>query len=139
VRKRFEIVYVKKKRQKKQCYWPPSRSIIWEQQQCCRIPSTQTDCEQQKQCCWPPLHGSAAGVQEAEISDGKGNELEPAGIASDEHRSVDGAEQVAGHSSADSSSDWDSVKCPVCSVTFTTQEVGTPDACDHTFCAACLQ
>jgi PHD and RING finger domain-containing protein 1 len=39
----------------------------------------------------------------------------------------------------DNNSDGDSVKCPVCSVTFTTQEVATPDTCDHTFCAACLQ
>jgi hypothetical protein len=39
----------------------------------------------------------------------------------------------------DHSSDEGSVKCPVCSVTFTTQEVGTPDNFHHTFCVACLQ
>jgi hypothetical protein len=33
----------------------------------------------------------------------------------------------------------DSVNCPVCLDTFTTQKVGTPDTCNHTFCAACLQ
>jgi hypothetical protein len=39
----------------------------------------------------------------------------------------------------DNSSDGDSVKCPVCLVTFTTQEVATADIFKHTFCAACLQ
>jgi hypothetical protein len=39
----------------------------------------------------------------------------------------------------DNSGDGDSVNCPVCLVTFTTQGVGTPDTCDHTFYAACLQ
>jgi hypothetical protein len=69
-----------------------------------------------------PLEQSATRVQKVEIGDGRGNELEPAGHTDDEHRS-----------------DGDSVKCPVCSVTLTTQEVATPDTCDHTFCAACLQ
>jgi hypothetical protein len=67
-----------------------------------------------------PLEGSVAGEQEVEISDGRGDELEPAGHADDEHGSVDVSEHVAGHSSVDS--DGDSVKCPVCSVTFTTQD-----------------
>jgi hypothetical protein len=86
-----------------------------------------------------PLRGSAAGVQKVEISGGRGNELGPAGHADDEHGNGDEGEQVSGYSSVGSYSDGDSVKCPVCSVTFTTQEVGTPDTCDHTFCAACLQ
>jgi PHD and RING finger domain-containing protein 1 len=103
----------------------------------------------------------AAGQQRAEITDGRGYELESEGNANDEHRSVDGGEQVAEHSSVDNSSvgarsddggeqvaehssvdnrsDGDSVNYPVCSVTFTAQEVATPDTCDHTFCAACLQ
>jgi hypothetical protein len=107
------------------------------------------------------LSGSAAGLKRAEITDGRGYESEPEGHASDEHRCVDGGEevteqssvdnnsdvdrsfddceQVTEHSSVENNSDGDSVKCPICSVTFTTQEVATPDTCDHTFCAACLQ
>jgi hypothetical protein len=50
-----------------------------------------------------------------------------------------GDEEAAGHASANKSSEGDPVKCPVCSATITTQEVGTPDTCDHTFCAACIQ
>jgi hypothetical protein len=129
-----------------------------------------------------PLRGSAAGEQTAEITNGRGHQLEPAGHADDEHRSVDECEQVAEHStvdnsvdgsssvdedehvaehsavnnssdgarcadgdqvaehsSVDNSNDGDSVRCPVCSIPFTTQDVATPDTCDHTFCAACLQ
>ncbi|KDR23360.1 hypothetical protein L798_05321, partial [Zootermopsis nevadensis] len=37
------------------------------------------------------------------------------------------------------SSDGQSEKCPICLRNFTTQEVGTPEACDHSFCADCLQ
>jgi hypothetical protein len=33
----------------------------------------------------------------------------------------------------------DSLMCPVCLNNFTTQEVGRPDTCDHTFCALCLK
>jgi PHD and RING finger domain-containing protein 1 len=40
---------------------------------------------------------------------------------------------------ADSSSDEDSEKCPICLDTFSTQEVGIPDTCNCTFCAYCLQ
>jgi hypothetical protein len=108
-----------------------------------------------------PVPGSASGEQTAEITDGRRYQLEPAGHANDEHRiideceqsaehlsvdnSTDGArsanecEQVAEHSSVNNSNDGDSVRCPVCSVPFTTQDVATPDTCDHTFCAACLQ
>jgi PHD and RING finger domain-containing protein 1 len=86
-----------------------------------------------------PPHRLAAGVQKVEISDGRGHKLEQAGHADDEHGSVDVGEQVTGHLCVDNSRDGDSVKCPVCSVTFTAQEVGTPVTCDHTFCAACFQ
>jgi hypothetical protein len=86
-----------------------------------------------------PLEGSAAGEHKVEISDGRGNESEPAGHADDEPGIVDEGEQVTGHSSVDSSSDGDSVNCPDCLDTFTTQEVATPDVCNHTFCASCLQ
>ncbi|XP_069696612.1 serine/arginine repetitive matrix protein 2 isoform X2 [Periplaneta americana] len=37
------------------------------------------------------------------------------------------------------SSDGQSEKCPICLRNFTTQEVGTPEACDHSFCVDCLQ
>jgi hypothetical protein len=84
-----------------------------------------------------PPHRLVAGVQNIEISDGRGHKLERAGHADDEYGRVDEGEQV--HSSVDNSSDGDSVKCPVCSVTFTAQEVGTPDTHDQTFCTACLQ
>jgi hypothetical protein len=30
-------------------------------------------------------------------------------------------------------------KCPICLNTFTTQEVGIPNSCIHTFCCTCLQ
>jgi hypothetical protein len=33
----------------------------------------------------------------------------------------------------------DSLMCPVCLNNFTTQEVGTSDTCDHTFCVLCLK
>jgi hypothetical protein len=86
-----------------------------------------------------PLRRSAAGEQTTDITDGRGHQLEPAGHADDGRRSVDEDEQVAGHSSQDNSNGGDSERCPVCSVPFTTQEVATPDTCDHTFCATCLQ
>jgi hypothetical protein len=37
------------------------------------------------------------------------------------------------------SSDGQSEKCPICLLTFTMQEIGTPEACDHSFCVDCLQ
>jgi hypothetical protein len=86
-----------------------------------------------------PLRESSAGEQTTEITDGWGHELEPAGHADDELRSVDQDEQVARHSSQDHSNVGDSVTCPVCLVLFTTQDVTTPDTYDHTFYAACLQ
>jgi hypothetical protein len=82
----------------------------------------------------PPLI-SAVGLPKFEIV----KELEPAGHADDEHDSVDEGEQVAGHSSVDNSSNEDSVICTVCFDTFTTQLVGTPNVCNHTFCAECLK
>jgi PHD and RING finger domain-containing protein 1 len=30
-------------------------------------------------------------------------------------------------------------KCPICLVTFTAEEVATPDICGHTFCVGCLE
>jgi PHD and RING finger domain-containing protein 1 len=40
---------------------------------------------------------------------------------------------------SDSSSDGDSEKCAICLVTLGAQEVGTPDTCNHFFCASCLE
>ncbi|GLV43661.1 uncharacterized protein CBL_07012 [Carabus blaptoides fortunei] len=37
------------------------------------------------------------------------------------------------------SSDGESEKCPICLLSFNTQEVGTPETCDHSFCAECIQ
>lgn len=37
------------------------------------------------------------------------------------------------------SSDDQAEKCPICLLTFKQQEVGTPEVCDHTFCAECIQ
>jgi hypothetical protein len=59
-------------------------------------------------------------------------------VHSNESSGQDEDKQVAGHASADNSSDGDPVKCPVCSATITTQEVGIPDTCDHKFCATCI-
>lgn len=36
------------------------------------------------------------------------------------------------------SSDDQAEKCPICLLTFKQQEVGTPEACDHTFCVECI-
>lgn len=30
-------------------------------------------------------------------------------------------------------------KCPICLLRFKTQEIGTPESCDHTFCVDCIQ
>jgi hypothetical protein len=108
-----------------------------------------------------PQCGSTAREERAEITEGRGCLLEPEGHADDEHRSVDVSdpvaehpsvdnstdeprnldegEQVGEHPSVDNSSDGDSVKCPICSATFTTQDVATPNTCNHPFCAACLE
>jgi PHD and RING finger domain-containing protein 1 len=86
-----------------------------------------------------PLRGSAAGEQTIEITDSRGHQLEPAGHADDELHSVDEDEQVAEHSSQDNVNDGDSVRCFICLVPFTTQDIATPDTCDDTLCAACLQ
>jgi PHD and RING finger domain-containing protein 1 len=37
------------------------------------------------------------------------------------------------------STDGQSEKCPICLCDFVTQEVATPDACNHSFCVDCLQ
>lgn len=37
------------------------------------------------------------------------------------------------------SSDGNSEKCPICLLSFNDQEVGTPETCDHSFCADCIQ
>nr|XP_023012736.1 serine/arginine repetitive matrix protein 2 isoform X1 [Leptinotarsa decemlineata] len=36
-------------------------------------------------------------------------------------------------------SDGQSEKCPICLVSFKTQEIGSPESCDHTFCLECIQ
>ncbi|XP_046668844.1 uncharacterized protein LOC124359827 isoform X1 [Homalodisca vitripennis] len=38
-----------------------------------------------------------------------------------------------------SDSDGQSEKCPICLAKFSDQEIGTPEACDHYFCAPCIQ
>ncbi|XP_044258183.1 PHD and RING finger domain-containing protein 1 isoform X2 [Tribolium madens] len=37
------------------------------------------------------------------------------------------------------SSDGQSEKCPICLISFTNQEIGTPESCDHMFCVDCIQ
>ncbi|KAJ8961793.1 hypothetical protein NQ318_021395 [Aromia moschata] len=37
------------------------------------------------------------------------------------------------------SSDGQSEKCPICLLSFKTQEIGTPESCDHVFCLECIQ
>ncbi|EEZ99116.2 PHD and RING finger domain-containing protein 1 isoform X2 [Tribolium castaneum] len=37
------------------------------------------------------------------------------------------------------SSDGQSEKCPICLISFTNQEIGTPESCDHLFCVDCIQ
>ncbi|KAK4882675.1 hypothetical protein RN001_005994 [Aquatica leii] len=37
------------------------------------------------------------------------------------------------------SSDGQSEKCPICLLSFKNQEVGSPEACDHSFCSECIQ
>ncbi|XP_063218187.1 PHD and RING finger domain-containing protein 1-like isoform X2 [Bacillus rossius redtenbacheri] len=41
--------------------------------------------------------------------------------------------------SSGSESDGQSEKCPICLRGFASQEIGTPEACDHSFCSECLQ
>ncbi|CAH1176324.1 unnamed protein product [Phaedon cochleariae] len=36
-------------------------------------------------------------------------------------------------------SDGQSEKCPICLARFRSQEIGTPESCDHTFCLECIQ
>jgi hypothetical protein len=138
VRKRFQIVSVKRSSSSvADC--PPHRPAVSSRSSVAVRPPEGSAVSKRSSVTDSPPEGLAAGEQKVEISDGRGNESDPAGHADDEHGSADESKQVAGHSSEDNYSDGDSVKCPVCSVTFTTQEVGTPDTCDHTFCAACLQ
>lgn len=59
--------------------------------------------------------------------------------SSGEPRSADEDDEVAECSSVNNNNDGDSGKCPICSATFTTQDVATPNTCDHIFCAACLE
>jgi hypothetical protein len=33
----------------------------------------------------------------------------------------------------------ESERCPICICSLTTQEVGTPESCNHSFCVDCLQ
>lgn len=47
-------------------------------------------------------------------------------------------QQSKGAISSDSSDDQ-AEKCPICLLTFKQQEIGTPESCDHTFCADCIQ
>jgi hypothetical protein len=42
-------------------------------------------------------------------------------------------------SSEEGSTGREPVKCPICLREFSTQEVGTPESCNHSFCADCLQ
>lgn len=42
-------------------------------------------------------------------------------------------------SMSDDSTDGQSEMCPICLCGFVAQEVGTPEACNHSFCADCLQ
>jgi PHD and RING finger domain-containing protein 1 len=37
------------------------------------------------------------------------------------------------------SSDGQSEKCPICLISFSNQEIGTPESCDHMFCVECIQ
>jgi hypothetical protein len=69
----------------------------------------------------------------------KFNELEPADHVDDEHGSVHEWKHVPGHTSVDNSSGGDSIMCPFCLNTLTTQKIGTPDTCAHIFGAACLE
>ncbi|KAF5298966.1 hypothetical protein FQR65_LT09515 [Abscondita terminalis] len=41
--------------------------------------------------------------------------------------------------SSSESSDGESEKCPICLLSFKNQEVGSPEACDHSFCSECIQ
>jgi PHD and RING finger domain-containing protein 1 len=40
---------------------------------------------------------------------------------------------------SDGSTEGQAEMCPICLCGFVTQEVGTPEACNHSFCADCLQ
>ncbi|XP_054270234.1 PHD and RING finger domain-containing protein 1-like isoform X2 [Macrosteles quadrilineatus] len=42
-------------------------------------------------------------------------------------------------SGSSSDSDGQSERCPICLIKFVSQEVGTPETCDHFFCAPCIE
>jgi PHD and RING finger domain-containing protein 1 len=54
-----------------------------------------------------------------------------------ESRVGDGGATVSAVYTSDSS-DGQSEKCPICWLSFTTQEIATLEACDHSFCVGCL-
>lgn len=49
------------------------------------------------------------------------------------------ADPVESESSDSDSSDASAEKCPICLHTFREQEIGTPNICEHSFCAPCIK
>ncbi|KAB0789991.1 hypothetical protein PPYR_15737 [Photinus pyralis] len=47
--------------------------------------------------------------------------------------------QIDEESSSSDSGDDQTEKCPICLASFKNQEVGSPEACDHSFCSECIQ
>lgn len=58
-------------------------------------------------------------------------------LKNDLHTKRENDMEESGNSS--DTSDGQSEKCPICLATFKNQEVGLPQACDHSFCAECIQ
>lgn len=71
------------------------------------------------------FEGSSSSQWETDISD---NEAPKSTTAKVQDTGVDS-----------DSSDGQSEKCPICLISFTNQEVGTPESCDHMFCVECIQ
>ncbi|XP_049821417.1 PHD and RING finger domain-containing protein 1 isoform X2 [Aethina tumida] len=80
---------------------------------------------------------SGARILSASESDSSQWETEGSDAEPDSRTAVAASVQDANVDS--DSSDGQSDKCPICLATFRTQEIGTPESCDHQFCLECIQ
>jgi gas vesicle protein len=90
--------------------------------------------------------------RKSQLSDDRGNGPEPVGghdLTQNRRNGNNGATICDGGTTSSSSvphaagrsngrTDGQSEMCPICLCGFVTQEVGTPEACNHSFCADCL-
>jgi hypothetical protein len=96
--------------------------------------------------CWNPYWESLERTEERSMGDGTSSWMPGVAARSGSYETTlcDGG--VASSTTAspaasisEGSTDGQSEKCPICLRKFVTQETVTPEACNHTFCAECLQ